>query len=284
MSHKQKNKINECLKIVLKILLIGVLATICRIVGQFLIPSGESSVLGPSVFALNGTMPMVFTLYGILAYSLIASLFLLVRRQLTGNRVVQGLKFGIACCLIWIVYLWEPLPHVQLPLDRITYPLIDSAALLVMGVLVGLLLGETKPEVTKKSQASDSVALIIIALCFVVGRLIQYLVFDIYSLFDTKMLETIWWCAIVGLTVAGVMVWLNQYVRQNNRVTNALIVGGLLFGLDLTLFNFFMPLIFTHELIPDLILRTVIDLTAVTIGCLFLDPRKWKAKPQRRSK
>ena len=43
-----------------------------------------------------------------------------------------------------------------------------------------------------------------------------------------------------------------------------------LFGINLTLFNFFMPLVFNAD-IPDLILRTVIDFLAVTVGCLSLN-------------
>ena len=42
---------------ILKILLIGVVTTIVRIIGQLSIPAGEQTVLAPSVFAENGTMP-----------------------------------------------------------------------------------------------------------------------------------------------------------------------------------------------------------------------------------
>ncbi|MBS1474151.1 MAG: hypothetical protein HP058_04460 [Massilimaliae sp.] len=44
-------------------------------------------------------------------------------------------------------------------------------------------------------------------------------------------------------------------------------MGGLLFGVNLVLFNFFMPLVFAAD-IPDLILRSFIDILAVTVGCL----------------
>ena len=85
-------------------------------------------------------MPVAFTIYGIFAYSLIAALFLLIRKRTGGNRIWQGLRYGFACCAVWIVYLWEPLPHVA-PLDRITYPVADGLALIVMGLLLGWLLG-----------------------------------------------------------------------------------------------------------------------------------------------
>ena len=134
---------NSAVKNILKILLIGLAATIVRIIGQLFIPAGEQTVLAPSVFAQNGTMPLVFTVYGIFAYSLIASLFLLIRNRLGGNRILQGLKYGLSCCVVWIAYLLEPLPHVA-AIDRITYPVADSLALIAMGLLLGWLFGKTK--------------------------------------------------------------------------------------------------------------------------------------------
>ena len=126
----------------LKFFSIGLITTIVRVIGQLSIPAGEQTVLAPSVFAQNGTMPLAFTVYGIFAYSLIASLFFLIRNQLGGNRILQGLKYGLACCVVWIVYLLEPLPHVAV-MDRITYPVADSLALLVMGLLLGWLFGKS---------------------------------------------------------------------------------------------------------------------------------------------
>ena len=124
-------------------MLIGLAATIVRIIGQLFIPAGEQTVLAPSIFAQNGTMPLVFTVYGIFAYSLIASLFLLIRNRLGGNRILQGLKYGLSCCVGVDCVSLEPLPHVA-AIDRITYPVADSLALIAMGLLLGWLFGKTK--------------------------------------------------------------------------------------------------------------------------------------------
>ena len=70
---------------------------------------------------------------------------------------------------------------------------------------------------------------------------------------------------------------LNRYVSGGSRIKRALIMGGLLFGVDLFLFNFFMPLVFTAD-IPDLILRTLTDALTVAVGCLaFPNPQKRSA-------
>lgn len=256
------------MKNIVKIILVGIITTISRIGGQFLIPAGQQNSLEPSIFAKNGTMPLAFTLYGILAYSLIASLFLFIKNQMSGNRILQGLKYGLSCCLIWIVYLLEPLPHVAL-LDRITYPIADSVALLVMGFMLGFLFGETKLQSERQIKSLDLKPIIVITVTFLIGRLIQYYGLDIYSNVNNKTLETIAWCLLTGVSIGIVMVWLNQHIVERDRVKRAFILGVLLFGLDLFLFNFFMPLVFDADIL-DLILRTFIDISAVTLGSFSL--------------
>jgi len=53
------------------------------------------------------------------------------------------------------------------------------------------------------------------------------------------------------------------------KFNKALLAGLLLFGIDLLLFNFFMPLIFKADIL-DLLLRTGVDVLAVTVGLLLL--------------
>ena len=110
--------------------------------------------------------------------------------------------------------------------------------------------------------------------------MIQYLIFGIYSSFDEKPLETVLWCLLTGITISCVMAWLNRHVDSGGRIKRALILGGLLFGVDLLLFNFFMPLVFDAD-IPDLILRTLVDVLAVTAGCLAF-PNQRKSNPSDR--
>ena len=217
-------------------------------------------------------MPLVFTVYGIFAYSLIAALFLLIRDRMAGNRILQGLKYGLVCCAVWIVYLLEPLPHVA-ALDRITYPIADSVALIIMGLMLGWLFGKSKRSAGWQKTAFPVLPVLTVTVCFFAGRMIQYLIFDTYSSFDEKTLETVLWCLLTGIAISCVMVWLNLHISNGNRIKRAMILGCLLFGMDLILFNFFMPLVFSAD-IPDLILRTLVDILTVTLGCLvFSDTR-----------
>ncbi len=268
---------NSVVKIILKILLIGLATTIVRIIGQLSIPAGAQTVLAPSVFAQNGTMPLAFTVYGILAYALIASLFLLIRSRLGGNRILQGLKYGLSCCAVWIVYLLEPLPHVA-ALDRITYPVADSLALIVMGLLLGWLLGESKGSAGRKETAFPVLPVLTVTACFFAGRMIQYRAMGIYSSFEEKPWETVLWCLLAGIVISCVTAWLNFHIGNGNRGRRAMMLGCLLFGVDLFLFNFFMPLVFDAD-IPDLILRTLTDVLTVTLGCLSFPNRRNVGQP-----
>lgn len=232
-----------------------------------LIPAGTQEILEPSVFVLNHTMPIAFSIYGIFAYSIIASLFLMVKDRMSGKRELQGIKYGLSCCAIWIVYLLEPLPHVAL-MDKITYPLADSIALLIMGLLCGILLGDSRPQSKAKFPLSVPVVSAI-TIAFVAGRIFQYTLGNSYSLWKERTMETLVWCVLTGIVVSVVMQWLNGFIFTENRARRAIIVGGLLFGIDLFLFNFFMPLVFKAN-VPDLFMRTVVDIVAVIIGSLFL--------------
>ena len=167
--------INQTASISLRIVAIGFVTTLTRVIAQLLIPSNGVNLLPPSVFVLNGTMPLVFSIYALVAFSLIAALFLLLKNQLAGRKITQGLQFGVAYSLIWIAYLLEPLPH-AVPLDRITYPVADSFALLVMGLLLGILLGKDKPKQTSQVvKRSTLLPILTITILFMAGRLVQYL-------------------------------------------------------------------------------------------------------------
>lgn len=251
-----------------KFLLVGLLTTIVRIIEQLIIPEGTQDVLEPSIFVDHGTMPMAFSIYGILAYTVIAFMFLLVKDKISGSRTIRGLKYAISYCLVWVVYLLEPLPHVAV-MDKFSYPIADSTALLVMGWLTGLLLCEKKEKVCENTFKIDFISTISISLFFTLGRMIQYKVIGIYSSYPVDKTGSILWAVFVGFVLSLVMQWLNDKLCVKNRLARPVLLGMVLFGVDLLLFNFFMPLVFDAD-IPDLIIRTFVDVFSVTAGCFFM--------------
>ena len=254
-----------------KLILIGLITTIVRIIGQLLIPAGTQDVLKPSIYVNNGTMPMAFTIYGILAYTIIASMFLLVKDKISGSRAIRGLKYSISCCLVWVVYLLEPLPHVAY-MDKFTYPIADSIALLVLGSIAGIFLCEKEKRNCEKTFKINIVSIIVITVFFAIGRIIQYKVIGIYSSYDDDKMESIEWVIFVGFVISLVLQWLNDKVVVTKKYIRPLLLGMVLFGVDLLLFNFFMPIVFDAD-ISDLLIRTCVDCASVTIGCFYLQKR-----------
>jgi hypothetical protein len=263
-------------KLVLKIVVIGVLTTVYRIIAQLFIPNGAQTILQPSIFVLNGTMPIVFTIYGIFAYSIIAALYIFVEKTLSGNKIIKGLKYSITCVSVWLVYLLEPLPHVN-QMDKITYPIADSTALLFMGLLLGLFCSKNnvKAEINRDRNISRYIfSVCCITVCFSMGRLFQYLIIDTYSFFENEKLHTILWVVITGLVIAVTILYLKKHLVTNDRIKVSLILGCMLFGIDLLLFNFFIPLVFSYD-IRDLLIRSFADIISITIG-VYIIP--WKEK------
>ena len=216
-------------------------------------------------------MQIAFTIYGIFAYSIIAALYFFIEKNLLGNKIIKGIKYGITCAVIWIVYLLEPLPHVN-SIDRITYPMADSAALIVMGLLLGLFCSMDNPKMEhdkNRNILNDIFSVCCITICFAVGRVIQYVLIDIYSSFENEKLYTFLWVALTGFVIGATMLYLKEYLVKRSRIKTSLILGCMLFGIDLLLFNFFMPLVFSTD-IPDLIIRTLIDIIAITIGIYLI--------------
>lgn len=68
------------MKAALKIILVGILTTCCRIIAQMFIPDETQIILQPSIFVINGTMQIAFTIYGIFAYSIIAALYFFIEK------------------------------------------------------------------------------------------------------------------------------------------------------------------------------------------------------------
>ena len=151
------------------------------------------------------------------------------------------------------------------PLDRITYPVADSLVLLIMGGLCGRFLGTARPRSASRLRLSVR-PLAAITIAFVIARLIQHHLIGIYSSAADQPITALVWSLTTGLVSALVLTWFDGFLRPGlDRFSRTLILGVVIFGGNLLLFNFFMPLVFAADL-PDLMIRTVIDTLAVTVG------------------
>ncbi|MBC8061086.1 MAG: hypothetical protein H7Y18_10510 [Clostridiaceae bacterium] len=253
----------------IKLVLIGFIITMLRAMLQPLMPVGHQTVLSPSMFINNGSMPIVFILYGTFAYTMIAVIFLFLHKNLSGNRIIKGLKFGILYSLLWSIYLMEPLAH-GAPIDKITYPIIDSAVLIVMGLLLGRFIAQSSPIEKHKLTKRSLLDIGFITVLFFIGRMIEYTIFNIYSSFNKSPVSSIVWVIGTGIVIGLVFDYINPLIGSKSTISKSFIFGFIIFGVDLIAFNFFIPIVFNFNIL-DLFIRTIIDIVFVFIGSYIVN-------------
>jgi hypothetical protein len=267
------------MKTVLKILAVSAVTTVFRIAVQMILPETEQSVLQPSVFVTNGTLPIAFSVMALLVYGILAAAFLLFNRGISGGRIAKGVKYGAALALIWAVFLFEQLPHgTSILLDNVLYALVDGLALLIIGLLIGLLFTDENygdenflnaASITDKGSLAKTAAWVSITVAvFVLGRLLQYNVFGTYSSFEAKPAVTILWCIGAGAVSAGVTIWLRNRAAATGKYRRPLAIACALFAVNLAFFNFFMPLVLDVSIL-DLLIRTGVDIATIALGLLI---------------
>jgi hypothetical protein len=247
-----------------KLLFIGFIAALLRAMLQPLMPVGQQTVLAPSMFINNGSMPIAFMLYGTFAYTIVAAIFLILHKHLSGNRIIKGLKFGILLSLLWSIYLIEPLAH-GAPIDKITYPIADSAVLIILGLLLGRFIAISSPNKKYKFTKHSLQSIGIITVLFFIGRMIEYTIFNIYSTYNTSPLSSIIWVIGTGIVIGLVFDYINPLVISKSITYKSFIFGVIIFGVDLFAFNFFIPIVFSFDIL-DLCIRTFVDIVFVFIG------------------
>ncbi len=150
--------------------------TIFRLIAQGFMPAGNYNLFPQSAIAIAGLIPVAFTLFGLLTYGLLAIVFILVQGRLPGTRIMKGLMFGLLFSGMWIAYLLEPLPHGEgLPLiDVLAYPIADSLALILEGLLMGWFIATDSKGYGTMGISSDIVIIASVPIVFLAGRLLSY--------------------------------------------------------------------------------------------------------------
>lgn len=258
-----------------KIVGISFIAILIRSMLQLIIPSTNQTVLQQSVFAVNGTLPIVFMLYGTVAFTALTSIFIFIQRGMSGGRISKGIKTGFIFSIVWTIFLVEPLPH-GAAIDLFSYPIADSIALLFLGFMSGSFLSENSPKKKRKLTVDSIFNISIITLTFAIGRMILYKVFNIYSMFEQAQVRTLVWVICAGIIIGFMFEYLKYTINVKSAITKSFIFGGIIFGINLLFFNFFLPLVLKVDIL-DLSIRTLIDIVSVIIGCLIINIKESKA-------
>jgi hypothetical protein len=260
-------------KLLLRLFLIAVAATIFRVIIQLLMPptNDGGAPWPPSIIVKLGLIPVVFTIYGIFVYGSLAVIFSLIQNELPGKKIIKGLIFGLAFGLMWAIYLFEP--SVSAPstlISLLEYPIADGITLLILGIIVGRFIGVNSDVPFIFILPSRAFAFIVFPLLLLPARYLAYTVINLDSAYATKPQGTLIWVAIVGLWIGIMYLVFRPCIASKSLIAKAVLFGFCIFGIDLLLFNSFIPLVFEYNIIKVLI-RTAIDIVPITIAVFVFE-------------
>ncbi|UWV47991.1 hypothetical protein N1236_05640 [Acetivibrio thermocellus] len=251
----------------LTLFLVALSATIFRLILQAFIPSSGSNPFPSSAIVKAGLLIPSFTIYALITYFLLAVVFVIIQGRLPGTKIKKGLMFGFLFCMMWCIYLFEPLPHVSSTslTELFAYPIVDGISLVFLGLLLGKFVAVDSQLSGKVYINLNIVPLMAIPVCFLVLRVFCYSIIHIYSSFTANPLGTMIWAVASGIWIGVLYLFLGQGIKIESPMVKSLFFGIIVFGINLFLFNFFITLVFESD-IADLVIRTMADIISVTIG------------------
>jgi len=260
-------------KLLLKLFLIAAAATIFRVLIQLLMPPINDGGMPwpPSIIVKSGLIPVVFTIYGIFVYGSLAVIFSLIQNELPGKKIIKGLIFGLAFGLMWAIYLFEPPVSTSSSLiGLLEYPVADGTTLVILGIIAGRFIGVNSDVPFKFVLPTRVFAVIIFPLLLLAARYWAYKAINLDSAYATKPQGTLIWVAITGLWIGIMYLVFRPCIASKSLIVKAVLFGFCIFGIDLLLFNCFIPLVFEYNIIKVLV-RTAIDIVPITIAVFVFE-------------
>ncbi len=210
------------------------------------------------------------TLFFLVAYYLIATVFLRYERKLYGRKLHRALLFGCLVGGIWWVGMIEAVFAFGTGfVDEFILGLLDFIPIVALCLLLTIFMVEEKPEPVSR-RINWRVVLVevgIFSALFTAGRGLRYLtVGGGYELVDLPAVML--WTAVFAVMIALNYVFLKSAFRDTSPMRSALRFTFILFGIHYALFVYFVPLIFSGLFI-DLTVVLVTDLVLVLLASLI---------------
>lgn len=195
--------------------------------------------------------------------------FVMFESGLKWSRTTKGMAFSAAMGMIWMVYLFEPLPIGEGAslTDLIAYPLADGLSVIVLGFLLGRYVSTTSGQAIRPRIGSYG-ALLLAPTVLLATRLLAYHVIGIYSSYDDRTWDTILWVLASGFIIGTAYGALREGVPSSDPLGRSLAFGIFFFGVPVMLINLFVGLALMIDWV-DMFLRLSLDILAV-ITSVFL--------------
>lgn len=207
------------------------------------------------------------TLFFLVTYYLIATVFLRYERKLYGRKLHRALLFGCLVGGIWWVGMIEAVFAFGTGfVDEFILGLLDFIPIVALCLLLAIFMVEEKPEPVSR-RINWRVALIEVAIfsaLFTAGRGLRYLtVGGGYELVDLSAVML--WTAVFAVMIALNYAFLKSAFQDASPLRSVLGFTFILFGIHYALFVYFVPLIFSGLFI-DLTVVLATDLVLVLLA------------------
>jgi hypothetical protein len=236
----------------------------------------------PSFFVQSGLFKPAAGIALVLIFALLGVVFVVIQENLPGSRVSKGVRFGAAFGGLWLigvpgmsVFFASPVLH------EVVGGACDCAALISLGVLLGIRTATDSPDQRGQSPQRILSEILVIAVFFIAGQYAAFMLMSGTPAFSITGLSTFIWTAVLGIW-AGVACWLLRPGAgcDYSLPERSLFTGGVIIGINWVLFNLFVLLFVAMPVTDPLILAglNIVSIIAgmVVFGTLFNDR---KAEP-----
>jgi hypothetical protein len=235
------------------------------VVGSFVVTASE---LEFSTLEQRFGPEIVASVWALFAFSVVAVVFYWFQVGTPGVGWMNGLRFGSAVGLMWLVGMLEGVSLFGNPiLNEFLIGLSDAIPVLVMCLLLGkFVAARTTGEFEYQATSGRWVlAIMIIASVYTGGRYIAYLTGVIGSGTQSFPLETFLWTLGMGISIGVAWVLVGHRLISASPLRTAVVFGVCIFGFTWFAFLIFIPLLFAGTLL-DILTRIALDIVLVTLA------------------
>jgi len=223
------------------------------------------STKAKSIIITSGYFPPVAFASLAMAFCIMGLMFLAIQKTLHGAKQLKGALFGIAFGGMYLIGMIEVYVIYPVSLFGEFYTgIVDGSGILLMSLLLGKYMADDMPEKERLARPSFP-AILIIPVIYVLMRYFSYIVLHIESSYSTRPLASFMWTAVMGCWGGIMYILVGRGIGYENPLKQAMVFGGLVFGINWLIFNLF-ALLFIRVSVLDLLYRSIFDSLAIIIG------------------
>jgi hypothetical protein len=223
----------------------------------------------PSYFIENKLFIPAAAIGLALIFAALAVVFIFFQENLTGETLPKGLRFGISFGGLWLiampgmsVFFASPLSHELLGGGA------DGLSLFVLSLLLGVFVAAESSHTTRRDAGKAAVSIPIVAVFFVLGQYLAFILMSRYPHFRIAGIGTFVWTLVLGLWMGVIYRLLKDGAMGNSPTKRAIWFGGIGIGINWLLFNLFV-LLFVDVPLRDPVILSVCNILSV-IAAVFV--------------